>query len=101
MRPACRTGKETKRKSKTQSKEIPKDGCFRCNSTDIYNDHARKDYDDLRKKGDELTMFNQKDFDEFFNSISRNKNEKVLEFKTYKTHFEITTNLMIYIIRNK
>ena len=46
-------------------------------------------------------MFNQKDFDEFFNSISRNKNEKVLGFKTYKTHFEITTNLTIYIIRNK
>ena len=46
-------------------------------------------------------MFNQKDFDEFFESITRNKNEKVLEFKTYKTHFEITTNYMIYIIRNK
>lgn len=46
-------------------------------------------------------MFNQKDFDEFFNSISRNKDEVVIEFKTYKTHFEITTNLTIYIIRNK
>ena len=46
-------------------------------------------------------MFNQKDFDEFFESITRNKNEKVLEFKTYKTYFEITTNYMIYIIRNK
>lgn len=46
-------------------------------------------------------MFNQKDFDEFFNSISRNKDEVVLEFKTFDNYFEITTNRMIYIIRNK
>lgn len=46
-------------------------------------------------------MFNQKDFDEFFEAITRNKNEKVLQFKNCGSYFEVTTNFMVYIIRNK
>lgn len=46
-------------------------------------------------------MFNQKDFDEFFEAITRNKNEKVLQLKDCGSYFEITTNFMVYLIRNK
>lgn len=46
-------------------------------------------------------MFNQADFNEFFEAITRNKNEKVLQLKDCGSYFEITTNFMVYIIRNK
>ena len=35
-------------------------------------------------------MFNQKDFDEFFEAITRNKNEKVLQLKDYGVTWGIT-----------